>query len=314
MSRPTSLRGPLSRCRTLSAAGRRLPARHQRHGSSAGPSSSASASASATSRVSSSSIDASEVKHFNALASTWWDPYGPSRLLHEMNPMRHDFIRSFLSSNGPRGDPAQAPPPPPPPPQALRYLDVGCGGGIFAESAARLASTAHVVGIDPSPDVVRVARQHMRQDPQLVRDQKLTYLETSIEGLAADTPRDSYDILTLFEVLEHITHPAPFLARCLPFVRPGGWLVVSTIARAWTSWFTTKLVAEYVVGLVPVGTHDWSKYIHEHELRAWFARQPGWSAGRTATMGVVYVPGLGWRRVPGAEKVGNYFLAVQRET
>ena len=210
----------------------------------------------------------------------------------------------------------------------MRYLDVGCGGGIFTESAARLPDTGKVLGIDPSKEGIVVARRHARQDPLVqqpapLRDEeasaaaqegpepRLTYLQTSIEHLPVPRSVDEqYDVLTLFEVLEHVSHPAAFLRVCFPFVKPGGWIVLSTIARTWTSWLTTKVVAEDLIRLVPRGTHDWAKYINEPELREWFEAQPGW--GRTRAQGVVYVPGLGWKEVRGGESLGNYFFGVRR--
>jgi polyprenyldihydroxybenzoate methyltransferase/3-demethylubiquinol 3-O-methyltransferase len=245
-----------------------------------------------------SSVNPIEVSHFNALASTWWDPHGPSRMLHLMNPLRHDFIRRCHASQ------------PSPPPSSLRYLDIGCGGGIFAETAARLPSTACVTAIDPSPQVLAVAEAHAKRDPAL--REKLTYRNTSIEGLPVpETVAEQYDVLSLFEVIEHIEHPAEFLDACAPFVRPGGWIVMSTIARTWTSWLTTKVVAEDIVGIVPQGTHDWDKYINEDELRGYFLKEGGWNS--PTVMGVVYVPGWGWKEVTGSEKVGNYFFAIRKD-
>ncbi|KAF2239238.1 ubiquinone biosynthesis O-methyltransferase, partial [Viridothelium virens] len=231
------------------------------------------------------SIDPSEVTHFNALASTWWDPHGPSRLLHLMNPLRHDFIgscRAAPSRNQERG---------------LRYLDIGCGGGIFAESAARLATTAHVTAIDPSSEVLDIAKYHSRRDPILMEPGRLSYQNVSIEGLKIpDKDEERYDVVTLFEVIEHVTNPSAFLDQVLPHVHPGGWLILSTIARTWTSWLTTKFIAEDVIRLVPKGTHEWEKFINEPEMRAWFTRRNGWTDIRS--MGVVYIPGLGWKEVP----------------
>jgi 2-polyprenyl-6-hydroxyphenyl methylase/3-demethylubiquinone-9 3-methyltransferase len=234
-----------------------------------------------------------------------------------MNPLRHDFIRACLSSSSPSSSPAtqqqqQTP-------TKLRYLDVGCGGGIFAESAARLANTAHVRAVDPSEAVLSVARAHARRDPALRG--KLEYLCTPIEGLALPDDNNNnngeyYDVVSLFEVLEHVDYPAEFLSRVARFVRPdGGWLVMSTIARTWTSWVVTNLVAEDLLRVVPRGTHDWAKYVNAHELEAFFAGAEGKGLGRWGTprvMGVVYVPGFGWREVRGSEKVGNYFFGVQR--
>lgn len=269
------------------------------HSSNSNATSSPSSSPSSNSS-SYSSVNPSEVAHFNALASSWWDPHGPSRILHLMNPLRHDFIRACHSSQ----------PDPLPPVHKPRYLDVGCGGGIFAESAARLPSTASVTAVDPTPEVLRIARAHAARDPSLA--DKLTYVAGTIETLPL--PRgdgERFDVVSLFEVIEHVDNPSQFLDRCGAFVRPGGWLVMSTIARTWTSWFTTNLMAEDVLGIVPKGTHDWEKYINEEELRNYFARKEGWGSPRV--MGVVYVPGLGWREVPGSENVGNYFFAVRRD-
>ena len=244
------------------------------------------------------SVDPTEVSHFDALASSWWDPHGPSRILHLMNPPRHAFVRACLASQ------------PEPPPSSLRYLDVGCGGGIFAESAARLPTTSHVTALDPSSEVLDIARAHAKRDPSLRG--KLQYTQGSIEGLEMPTSEESqYDVVSVFEVVEHVDNPAEFLERCRPFVKPGGWLVLSTIARTWVSWFTTNLVAEDILGIVPKGTHSWDKYINEEELRACFDKVGGWESPRCT--GVVFVPGVGWKEVPGSEKLGNYFFAVRKE-
>ena len=167
-----------------------------------------------------------------------------------------------------------------------------------------------MTAIDPSSEVLGVAQAHARRDPSLSR--KLSYLNTSIEGLAKPRSiKEQYDVLSLFEVIEHITHPAEFLDACQEYVKPGGWIVMSTIARTWTSWFTTKLVAEDLVGIVPRGTHDWGKYINEEELRGYFLEKRGWNS--PMVMGVVYVPGLGWKEVSGSEKVGNYFFGIRKD-
>ncbi|RDW88765.1 putative COQ3 [Coleophoma cylindrospora] len=246
-----------------------------------------------------SSVNPTEVSHFNALASTWWDPHGSSRLLHLMNPLRHDFIKTCHASQ-----------PDPAPSANLRFLDIGCGGGIFAESAARLPNTGSVTAIDPSPVVLAVAKAHAKKDPLL--GGKLSYRNTSIEGLPLPKSADEqYDVLSLFEVIEHITHPADFLDACAPFVKPGGWIVMSTMARTWTSWLTTKVVAEDIIGIVPKGTHDWEKYINQEELRGYFLKQRGWNSPQV--MGVVYVPGLGWQKVPSSEKLGNYFFGIRKD-
>ena len=253
---------------------------------------------------STSSVNPTELSHFDKLASSWWDPHGSSSLLHQMNPLRHDFIASCLDSQ-----------PDPPRARERKFLDIGCGGGIFAESAARLKETERVLAVDPSSGVIAVAKEHAKRDPLLSKPGRLEYQNKSIEDLATPrSPDEQFDIVTLFEVIEHINQPASFLKSCFPFVRPGGWLILSTIARTWTSWLTTKVVAEEVVRLVPRGTHDWDKYINEQELRNFFRAQEGWgSDGGLKSQGCIYLPGLGWKTVNGSERWGNYFFGVRRD-
>lgn len=241
-----------------------------------------------------------------------------------MNPHRHAFIAECLASAPPpprRATQAQATPSSTSSTsttqedahdQGLSILDVGCGGGIFAESAARLPHVSRVTGLDPSSAVLSVARAHARRDPLLAS--KLSYKQGGIESLET---RAAHDVVTLFEVVEHVEQPAAFLAAAGRQVAPGGWLVGSTIARTWTSWLTTKIAAEGVLGIVPWGTHDWNKYVNEEELREWFLRPRGregvceWE--RPRAMGVAYVPGLGWKEMAGGEQWGNYFFAFRKK-
>ncbi|KAM3416723.1 Ubiquinone biosynthesis O-methyltransferase [Cercospora zeina] len=270
---------------------------------------------SASSPSSQTSVSANEVSHFNTLASSWWDPHGSSRLLHLMNPLRHHFIRKCLSHDivgypdefhwnvGKK---------------KLKFLDIGCGGGIFAESAARLSAVKSVLAIDPTPECIRVAKAHARQDPLLMEAGRLTYRNIAIEELAVpeEEEEEGFDVISVFEVIEHVQKPGPFLENVVKHLRPGGWLVGSTIARTGTSWFTTKFVAEEVLRMVPRGTHEWSQYINPAEMREWARGRKeldvevggdGWQQ-----MGVVYVPGLGWKVVDGSEDWGNYFFGVRK--
>lgn len=230
-----------------------------------------------------------------------------------MNPLRHKFIRQCLA-NEPRNSSRK-----------LHYLDIGCGGGIFAESAARKAHTASVTAIDPTPEVIAVAKRHQRQDPRLLEPGRLEYKNIAIEDLPPQKAEEGdggggYDIITLFEVIEHIQHPTPFLERALTHLKPGGWIVGSTIARTGTSWFTTKFMAEDVLGLVPRGTHEWKQYIQPQELREWARVQRGLEFDGRSGVGsgwevldVVYVPGFGWREVEGSEAWGNYFFGMRKK-
>lgn len=171
-----------------------------------------------------------------------------------------------------------------------------------------------MTAIDPTPEVLKIAEEHKRRDPTLLAGDKLTYLNTSIEKLGLPgSEQEAYDVVSLFEVIEHVNAPGPFLEQVMPHVKPGGWLVLSTIARTWTSWLVTNVVAEDVLGIVPKGTHEWSKYVNERELREWFAKR-GWGGnGGMKVMGVVYVPGLGWKEVSGGEAWGNYFFGVRKD-
>jgi polyprenyldihydroxybenzoate methyltransferase / 3-demethylubiquinol 3-O-methyltransferase len=250
--------------------------------------------------ASTSSVSPSEVAHFSRLASSWWDPHGPSRLLHLMNPLRHDFIRTCISSSSTSHCPTQS----------YSYLDVGCGGGIFATSAARLRATSTVTAIDPTPECIAVAQQKQRSDPAL-QSPKLSYLNCAIENLPASV--GAVDIVTLFEVVEHISVPSTFLTECIKHLKPGGWVIGSTIARSPMSFLTTKVIAEApVIGIVPRGTHDWNKYINPQELRQWFEAKAEGQWANFQTQGVVYVPMLGWKTVAGSEGWGNYFFAAQK--
>ncbi|PYI22545.1 3-demethylubiquinone-9 3-methyltransferase [Aspergillus japonicus CBS 114.51] len=306
---------------------------------------------------STSSVSANELSHFSALASSWWDPQGPSRVLHLMNPLRHDFIASCLSDALPPSSTSTTP-------NTLRYLDIGCGGGIFAESLARSISTtptsqtatptraAAITAIDPSTTLIQIARDHARLDPTVdahLRSGRFEYKNCTLEDLIVaappqqasststptSTPPQNYDIVTLFEVIEHIEStpsagisPQSFLADCLRLVRPGGWLIGSTIARTFPSWLVNQVIAEapWPIGVVPRGTHEWQKFVNPEELEAWVqeglmraadgrAVRAGAAAlegMRWKCVGVVYFPGFGWKLVPGSESWGNYFWAVRK--
>jgi polyprenyldihydroxybenzoate methyltransferase / 3-demethylubiquinol 3-O-methyltransferase len=236
-----------------------------------------------------------------------------------MNPLRHDFIRLCLSSSPPLTTSLDSKPQE----KKYKYLDIGCGGGIFASSAARLHDTQSVMAIDPTKECIAVAKGHARSDPILSDGRRLRYLNCAVEDLpfpaeerGGEGRRESeegggYDFVTVFEVLEHIPTPSTFLQTATAHLRPGGWLVGSTISRSTLSYLTTILIAEApVVGVVPRGTHDWNQYINPGELRGFFEKEGGW--GDMITQGVVYLPAVGWRTVKGSEDLGNYFFGIQK--
>lgn len=292
---------------------------------------------------------------------------GPSRVLHLMNPLRHEFIASCLDEGLPvRGYGGGKEESSSERERGLRYLDVGCGGGIFAESLARTirgfdtnstaASDANATGatdatstststrtragsitaIDPSSTLIQIARNHARTDPTIVshlRTGRFQYRNTTLESLVAEQqqkeqeqeqPEKLFDVVTLFEVLEHIdpstSSPQAFLSNCLRLLRPGGWLVGSTIARSLPSFIVNRVIAEapWPIGVVPRGTHEWGKFVNPGEVRGWVERGVVDAGGGSSEgmkwrcSGTVYFPGLGWRMIGGAEDWGNYFWGVRK--
>ncbi|RAL04017.1 3-demethylubiquinone-9 3-methyltransferase [Aspergillus ibericus CBS 121593] len=321
---------------------------------------------STTTTTATTSVSPNELSHFSSLASSWWDPQGPSRVLHLMNPVRHDFIASCLAESTPittiPSTPTDAPKR-----NTLRYLDIGCGGGIFAESLARTIPTttdpasstptrtraAEITALDPSSTLIKIARDHARLDPVVeghLETGRFKYVNSTLEEYiptltsTTTTPTSTtngsqeggkkFDVVTLFEVIEHIDNvpgsitPQGFLSSCLSMVKPGGWLIGSTIARTFPSWIVNQVIAEapWPVGVVPKGTHEWSKFVNPGELQAWVqeglmrgadggARRGGSEVLEGMSWrceGVVYFPGLGWKIVKGSESWGNYFWAVRK--
>lgn len=278
------------------------------------------------------STSTSEIAHFNALALSWWDIDGSQRILHKMNLLRMDFIHNTIRNNlilNEGVDPEEAVYIPAynidllPKPisskilqdqdfrrheilsgQNLTVLDVGCGGGILSESMARLPFVENVKGIDLSPEVLEVAKIHKSQDPTL--REKLNYELIAVEEL---DPKNQYDIVTMFEILEHVNYPSNVMTEALKRVKVGGWIFISTINRDFVSWFTTIFMGEHLLRIVPVGTHTLSKYIDEAEIRNWMKGKEEFKV--VDSKGCIYLPAYGWKFTENAN-VGNYFMAIQR--
>lgn len=187
--------------------------------------------------------DPAEIAKFNALAAEWWDPQGKFKPLHDLNPLRLAFIEQHCSLAG------------------KTILDVGCGGGILTEALAKTGG--ELTGIDLAEAVLHAARLHATNQ-QL----NIDYRAISIEALA-DTQPEHFDVVTCMELLEHVPDPARTIAACAKAVKPGGHLFFSTINRNWKSYFQAILGAEYILKLLPKGTHDYAKFIKPSELISW---------------------------------------------
>lgn len=219
-----------------------------------------------------SSIDRDEVARFEAIAATWWDEAGPMRVLHRFNPVRLGYIRDEACRHF--GREARAPFPL----AGLSVVDVGCGGGVLSEPLARLG--AEVTGLDPAPTNVAVARAHAEAEGVTV-----DYREQTIEALVGEGAR--FDVVLAMEVVEHVADRDAFLRSACAAVKPGGLLFAATINRTLRSFALAIVGAEYVLGWLPRGTHDWDKFVRPGELSAGIA-----AAGLevTDTTGVVYNP------------------------
>lgn len=188
-------------------------------------------------------VDAAEVAKFEALASRWWDTQGEFKPLHEINPLRLDFIDARAGLAG------------------KKVLDVGCGGGILSESMAHRG--AKVTGIDLGEAPLAVARLHAEE-----RGVNVDYQHISVEAMAVQQP-GLYDVVTCMEMLEHVPDPASIIRACSALVRPGGYVFFSTLNRTAKSYAFAILGAEYVLKLLPRGTHNYAKFIRPSEMAGW---------------------------------------------
>lgn len=227
-------------------------------------------------------VDPAEIAKFGDLASRWWDPAGEFKPLHRLNPLRLDYVA--------RDNPLAG----------QRVLDVGCGGGILAEAMA--AAGAEVTGIDLGEAQLGVARLHL-----LESGQEVDYRLVPVEELAIEAPA-SFDTVTCMEMLEHVPDPASIVAACARLVKPGGRVVFSTINRNPKSYLFAVLGAEYVLRLLPRGTHDYRRFIKPSELGGW-ARAAGLDLADVT--GMHYNPLLDHFSMGGDCDV-NYFLTCQK--
>jgi 2-polyprenyl-6-hydroxyphenyl methylase/3-demethylubiquinone-9 3-methyltransferase len=244
------------------------------------------------------SIDPAEIARFSAMAAEWWDPQGKFRPLHKFNPVRLGFIRDRIAAHFRRDSVSASENSGPL--AGLRLLDIGCGGGLVSEPMARLG--ADVVGADASERNIGIASQHAAEGGLTV-----DYRCTSAEALAA--AGEQFDVVLALEVVEHVADLDAFLAACGRMVKPGGLLIAATLNRTPKSFALGIVAAEYILGWVPRGTHDWKKFLKPHELAAGL-RRAGLSLSEVA--GVSYSP-LSDRWSIGRDTDVNYMLVAAKD-
>ena len=227
--------------------------------------------------------DPVELEKFSRLAHRWWDPAGEFRPLHEINPLRLDWIDAHTSLKG------------------KTVLDVGCGGGILAEAMA--ARGARVTGIDLAEKALKVAELHLLESGFSISYEKIT-----VEDLAARRAGE-FDVVTCMELLEHVPEPGAMVAACARLVRPGGQVFFSTINRNPKAYLFAVIGAEYVLGLLPKGTHDYARFIKPSELARWCRDS---ALATDELIGMTYNP-LTQRYRLGRDCDVNYLVRCRRE-
>ena len=223
-----------------------------------------------------------ELDKFGALAQRWWDPDGPQKPLHALNPVRLRYVADRVALSG------------------ARVLDVGCGGGLLSEALAR--EEAQVTGIDLSPELLKVARLH-----GLESGIKVEYREVAVEALAQETPA-SFDAVTCMEMLEHVPDPASVIAACAQLLKPGGRLFVSTLNRTPAAFALAIVGAEYIARLLPTGTHSYRDFIKPSELSAWLR---GAGLQLEDVSGLLYEPWRNGARLSSRTEV-NYLACAHK--
>jgi 2-polyprenyl-6-hydroxyphenyl methylase/3-demethylubiquinone-9 3-methyltransferase len=188
-------------------------------------------------------IDAAEIAKFDELATRWWDPEGPFKPLHQINPLRLEYVESRVTLAN------------------KTVIDVGCGGGLFAEAMA--ARGARVIAVDMAASAISVARLHLIESGL-----EVDYRHTTAEALSEEACGTA-DIVTCMELLEHVPDPVSLVAACARLARPGGFVFFSTINRNPKSYLYAVIGAEHLLKLIPAGTHDYARFIRPCELGAW---------------------------------------------
>ncbi|MCF8069268.1 MAG: bifunctional 2-polyprenyl-6-hydroxyphenol methylase/3-demethylubiquinol 3-O-methyltransferase UbiG [Desulfobacterales bacterium] len=188
-------------------------------------------------------IYSEEVKQFEALALHWWDKNGRLKSLHDINPLRMSFIQDTVNCSG------------------KKILDIGCGGGVLSEALAEKG--AHVTGIDVGKQAISVAASHAKGN-----NLDISYVQETVEGFSKTFP-DKFDVITCMELIEHIPDPFSVISAAATLLKPGGDIFFGTINRTYKAWFFAIIGAEYILRLLPKGTHRFRDFIKPHELEIW---------------------------------------------
>jgi 2-polyprenyl-6-hydroxyphenyl methylase / 3-demethylubiquinone-9 3-methyltransferase len=240
-----------------------------------------------------STIDPTEVEKFSRLAAEWWNPKGKFGVLHKFNPVRLAMIKEQVCARFAR-DPYD-----PQPFKGLRFLDIGCGGGLLTEPMARLG--ADIIGVDPSDKNIKTATVHADEQGLAIAYR---------QGVAEDLERDgeTFDVILNMEVIEHVANPKEFTASCVRMLKPRGLIFVATLNRTLKSFGLAIIGAEYVLGWLPRGTHQWEKFIKPEELKSWLDEG---DMDVKAETGVVFHPlASEWRKSRDMDV--NYMLVAQK--
>ena len=229
-------------------------------------------------------VDPAELEKFSALAHHWWDPESEFKPLHQMNPLRLGWIDQIAGLKD------------------KKIVDIGCGGGILADAMAR-SGAAEVLGVDLAKKSLQVAQLHALE----AGTPHITYREISAEALAAEQPA-AFDVVTCMEVLEHVPDPASVVRACSQLVKPGGWVFFSTINRNAKAFMLAIVGAEYLLNMLPRGTHEYAKMIRPSELG---------SSCRNAGLDVLHTKGLEYNPITrrywlSTNTSVNYLFATRR--
>ena len=229
-------------------------------------------------------LDHDEVKKFDDLAAKWWDPDGEFKPLHQINPLRVGFINERANLEG------------------IKVLDVGCGGGILAEALSKLG--AQVTGIDASEQTIGVAQNHSN-----AVGSDVSYYQTTIEEFIANKPEEKFDVITCLEMLEHVPSPGEIIKTCSTILKDDGDIFFSTINRNPRSYLFAIVGAEYILNLLPKGTHDYQKFIKPSELAKWI---------RDARLSQIETVGLSYNPITDNYWLGkdiqvNYMVHAKKE-